>query len=70
MFDAQGWWMRDAIMGRIAIPNKKTMEANLYTCINAEKAFFVDHYTHIDYQGANIKELSSKMDYQNFNISK
>jgi trimethylamine monooxygenase len=23
MFDAQAWWTRDAILGRIAIPDKK-----------------------------------------------
>ena len=25
MFDAQAWWVRDAIMGRIAIPTDKAV---------------------------------------------
>ncbi len=28
MFDAQAWWVRDQIMGKIALPDQATMEAD------------------------------------------
>jgi trimethylamine monooxygenase len=69
MFDAQAWWTRDAILGRIPIPDKETMEADINARIKAEKAL-VDDFACIDYQGAYTEELINETDYPNFDISK
>jgi trimethylamine monooxygenase len=69
MFDAQAWWTRDAILGRIAIPDKRTMQADIVARTKAEKAL-VDDYARIDYQGAYTEELINETDYPKFDIAK
>ena len=38
MFDAQAWWARDVIMGRIALPDRAAMEADIEIWIAKEGA--------------------------------
>ena len=51
MFDAQAWWVRDVMIGRIAIPDRDTMQADIDARIKAEGEL-TDDYARIDYQGA------------------
>ena len=67
MFDAQAWWVRDAIMGKIAMPAKAEMEADVVDRVAREDAG-EDDYDAIWYQGDYIKELIAETDYPSFDV--
>jgi len=67
MFDAQAWWVRDAIMGKIDIPDKAAREADVKQRKDAE-AELADDFACIDYQGAYTQELIDETDYPSFDI--
>lgn len=67
MFDAQAWWARDVIMGRIGIPDTAAMEADIKARKDAEAAL-ADDYACIDYQGDYTAELIEETDYPSFDI--
>lgn len=67
MFDAQAWWVRDAIMGKIQIPDKATMEKDVADRIALEDEG-KDDYDAIRYQGDYIKELIEETDYPSFDV--
>ncbi|MFD0860210.1 NAD(P)-binding domain-containing protein [Roseovarius aquimarinus] len=67
MFDAQAWWVRDAIMGKIAIPSKAEMEADVADRVAREDAG-EDDYDAIWYQGDYVKELIAETDYPSFDV--
>ena len=69
MFDAQAWWARDVMMGRIGIPGHAEMQADIDARMAAE-AELADDYACIDYQGAYTEELMNETDYPNFDITK
>ncbi len=61
MFDAQAWYVRDVILGRILLPNQKTMEDDVEDRQRSEEALD-DDFARIRYQGAYICELSEDTD--------
>jgi len=67
MFDAQAWWARDVIMGRIAVPDKAAMLADVEDRVAREDAGETD-YDAIWYQGDYIKELVAETDYPSFDV--
>jgi trimethylamine monooxygenase len=68
MFDAQAWWVRDAILGRIEIPSDfQTLKADVDNRIAAEDAGESD-YDAIQYQGDYTKELIEETDYPSFDV--
>ncbi len=67
MFDAQAWWARDVIMGRIALPDRATMAADVAERVAREDAGR-DDYDAIWYQGDYIKELIAETDYPTFDV--
>jgi trimethylamine monooxygenase len=68
MFDAQAWWVRDAILGRIAIPaDKAALEKDVADRIAAEDAG-QDAHDAIHYQGDYVKELIAETDYPAFDV--
>ncbi|KJS45306.1 MAG: potassium transporter [Roseovarius sp. BRH_c41] len=67
MFDAQAWWVRDVIMGRIALPDQATMEADVIERVAREDAG-EDDYAAIWYQGDYVKELIDETDYPSFDV--
>ncbi len=67
MFDAQAWYVRDIILGRIAVPDLAAREADVRTRQDAEAAL-EDDYACIDYQGAYTQELIDETDYPSFDI--
>lgn len=68
MFDAQAWWVRDAIMGKIAIPaDKDTLLADVRERETREEADTDTKYA-ITYQADYIKELVAETDYPSFDI--
>jgi len=68
MFDAQAWWVRDAIMGRIVLPaDKAVLEKDVADRIAAEDAG-QDAHDAIHYQGDYVKELIAETDYPAFDV--
>jgi len=67
MFDAQAWWVRDAIMGKIEIPGKAEMLADVAERVAREDKG-KDDYDAIWYQGDYIKELIAETDYPSFDV--
>jgi len=67
MFDAQAWWARDVMMGKISTPDKNAMLADVKAREDAEDAL-EDDYACIAYQGAYTDELMGETDYPNFNV--
>lgn len=67
MFDAQAWWARDVIMGRIKTPSKAEMQADVKDRIAREDAL-EDDYGCIWYQGDYTLELIKETDYPTFDV--
>ncbi len=67
MFDAQAWWVRDAIMGRIAIPDEAARARDVADRIAAEDQN-KDGHDAIHYQGDYVKELIGETDYPSFDV--
>ena len=67
MFDAQAWYTRDVIMGRIALPDREAMEKDVIDRVAAEDAG-EDDYAAIKYQGDYVKELIADTDYPSFDL--
>ncbi|MHC8508325.1 MAG: NAD(P)-binding domain-containing protein [Rhodospirillales bacterium] len=67
MFDAQAWYVRDIIAGRIKLPDEAAMKADPRAREAAEDAL-EDDYGCIRYQGDYVKELSADTDYPDFDV--
>ncbi len=68
MFDAQAWWTRDVILGRIKVPaDKKALLADVSDRVAGEDAG-KDSYDAIRYQGDYVKELIAETDYPSFDV--
>ncbi|MCC5954487.1 MAG: NAD(P)/FAD-dependent oxidoreductase [Natronohydrobacter sp.] len=68
MFDAQAWWVRDAIMDKIEIPSDKdTLLADVAERVAREDAGEDTKYA-IQYQADYVKELVAETDYPSFDI--
>jgi trimethylamine monooxygenase len=67
MFDAQAWWARDVILGRITVPSKAEMQADSAAWRAREEKLETDEEM-IWFQGDNTKELIEATDYPNFDI--
>jgi trimethylamine monooxygenase len=67
MFDAQAWWARDCIMGKIALPDAATMEAD-WKQREVDEDKLEDDYACIKYQGDYVEELIAETDYPSFDV--
>jgi trimethylamine monooxygenase len=68
MFDAQAWWARDVILGRITLPaSKGELVADVEARVAGEDAG-KDSYDAIRYQGDYVKELIAETDYPSFDV--
>jgi trimethylamine monooxygenase len=67
MFDAQAWWARDVILGKIALPDKAAMLADVEDRVAREDAGETA-YDAIRYQGDYVRELIAETDYPSFDI--
>ena len=68
MFDAQAWWARDVMMGKIEIPSDKAaLMADVVERETREEASDDTKYA-IKYQGDYVKELVAETDYPNFDV--
>ncbi|MGR3571560.1 flavin-containing monooxygenase [Brevirhabdus sp.] len=68
MFDAQAWWVRDAIMGRIELPHdKQVMLDDVKERETREDSDDSAKFA-IKYQGDYVKELIAETDYPSFDV--
>ena len=67
MFDVQAWWARDVIMGRVDLPSKAEMQADIDARVAREDAG-EDDYDAIWYQGDYVKEMMELTDYPSFDV--
>ncbi|WHT37873.1 hypothetical protein QNH98_12075 [Myroides sp. mNGS23_01] len=69
MFDAQAWFARDYMLGRITLPSKEERQADINKWLKAEELTQTSN-EQVDLQTAYIKDLISLTDYPTFNIDK
>ena len=67
MFDAQAWYARDVIMGRIQVPDREARAADVAERVAREDAL-EDDYAAIRYQGDYVRELIAETDYPDFDV--
>ena len=67
MFDAQAWFARDVILGRIDLPSKEAMQKDSLAWRDREEKLETDEEM-IWFQGDNVKELIELTDYPTFDI--
>lgn len=67
MFDAQAWYVRDIILGKINVPDATARRADVEAREAAEDAI-EDDYGAIAYQGDYVKELMADTDYPGFDV--
>src|SRR6195952_3997275 len=67
MFDAQAWYARDVILGRIKLPDAAGMKAHFHAWRIREEGL-EDAEQMIWFQGDYVKELVEETDYPNFDI--
>ena len=68
MFDAQAWYVRDIILGRIKVPDDKAVLLADVAEREAREEASDDTKYAIKYQGAYIKELIAETDYPDFDV--
>jgi trimethylamine monooxygenase len=68
MFDAQAWWVRDAIMGKIKIPTDKAVLLKDVEERVKHEDEGQDAHDAIHYQGEYVKELIAETDYPSFDV--
>ena len=67
MLDAQAWFARDLILGRITLPDAATMHNDVLHWLDRE-AQIEDSDDAIDFQGAYTRDLISMTDYPDFAV--
>lgn len=67
MFDAQAWYVRDVIMGKIDMPDHDARAADVVDRVAREDAG-EDDYDAIRYQGNYVRELIAETDYPSFDV--
>jgi trimethylamine monooxygenase len=62
MFDAQAWYARDYIMGRITLPSRADQQRDIDAWVKREEALTTDDQK-IDFQGDYVRDLCAVVDY-------
>ncbi len=68
MFDAQAWYVRDVLLGRIALPSKEEMHAEDLAW-RAEEETLQNAQEMFEFQGKYIQQLIDATDYPSFDIA-
>jgi len=67
MFDAEAWFARDVILGRIDLPSEKEMREDMAQWTKREESL-EDAYQMIDFQADYVRELVKYTDYPKWDI--
>jgi len=68
MFDAQAWYVRDVIMGRIRVPDREARMADVEDRVAREDASVKKLSDVVCYQSDYMKELIAETDYPKFDV--
>ena len=68
LFDAQAWWVRDVILGRITMPSKEEMRRDCDAVVEEEEAL-TDLHSQIVFQAEYVKRLIADTDYPKFDVA-
>lgn len=68
MFDAQAWYARDIMLGRITLPTKEAMAIDSREWVTREEQA-ADPFAEIDFQAAYIVDLIEPTDYPEFDVT-
>eukprot|EP00930_Biecheleria_cincta_P046624 TRINITY_DN32174_c0_g1_i1.p1 TRINITY_DN32174_c0_g1~~TRINITY_DN32174_c0_g1_i1.p1 ORF type:complete len:844 (+),score=131.65 TRINITY_DN32174_c0_g1_i1:147-2678(+) len=68
MFDAQAWYARDVMLGRICLPDRSTMQAQWEERRRAEDSLAATDEANIRFQADYVKSLIGKTDYPTFDL--
>jgi trimethylamine monooxygenase len=68
MFDAQAWYVRDVLLGRIALPSAEEMHAEDLAW-RAEEETLQNAKEMFEFQGKYIQQLIDATDYPSFDIA-
>jgi trimethylamine monooxygenase len=69
MFDAQAWYARDILLGRIALPDAAAMQADIDTWVQREEAL-EDPFQAIDFQTEYVRDLITPTDYPKLDVDR
>lgn len=69
MFDAQAWYARDAIIGRLALPSAVAMEADIQLWRKREEAV-ANPFEAIDFQTEYVRDLLAATDYPTLDVDR
>lgn len=67
MFDAQAWFARDVMLGRIEVPDAAERTADIAAWLERQAAL-ADHDAEADYQTEYLRELIALTDYPEFDL--
>jgi trimethylamine monooxygenase len=67
MFDAEAWFARDVILGRVELPSQDEMQKDMAAWTAREEAL-ENAYQMIDFQADYVRELMKYSDYPEFDI--
>lgn len=67
MFDAQAWYARDVVLGRIALPGRDEMQADVDKWVALNDAL-ENPYQAIDFQTEYVRELLAAVDYPHLDV--
>ncbi len=67
MFDAQAWYARDLMLGRIALPDAAARTADAARWVQAEESV-ADPFAAIDFQTAYVRDLLEPTDYPRLDL--
>jgi trimethylamine monooxygenase len=69
MFDAQAWYARDVILGRIALPSAEAQDKDIDGWVEREEAL-ENPFQAIDFQTDYVRDLLSATDYPHLDVDK
>jgi trimethylamine monooxygenase len=69
MFDAQAWYARDVVLGRIDLPSKQEMTADSKKWVAMEEAC-ENPEQEIDFQTEYVRDLLEKTDYPHLDVDR
>lgn len=67
MFDAEAWYARDHVLGRVELPERAQMDADIESWRAREDAL-PDAFAQIDFQADHIEDLLRDVDYPPFDL--
>jgi len=67
LFDAEAWYARDYVLGRLQLPSRQEMEADIVAW-RARQDSLADPLEQIDFQADHIADLVKDVDYPAFDL--